>query len=193
VIPAAELKPGMAVRLEGQIFKVLAAELKAGAGQAGGVVKTKLRNVATGRLLEPHLRPDERVEDLALERQTMEFLYGDGENVTFMNPETFEQVEIGRAAMGPAGRFLKPEMKVPVEFFDGRPVSVALPSVVEARIADTALPVHSQQDNTWKEATLENGAVIRVPLFIEKGEMVRVDVENARYVERVRMERKRGA
>ncbi|HEX2712026.1 MAG TPA: elongation factor P [Candidatus Acidoferrales bacterium] len=193
MIPAAELKPGMAVRLEGQICKVLAAELKAGAGQAGGVVKTKLRNVTTGRLLEPHLRPDERVEDLALERQTMEFLYSDGESVTFMNPETFEQVEIGRAAMGPAARFLKPEMRVPVEFFDGRPVSVALPSVVEARIADTALPVHSQQDNTWKEATLENGAVIRVPLFIEKGEMVRVDVENARYLERVRLERKRGA
>ncbi|MBI3669942.1 MAG: elongation factor P [Acidobacteria bacterium] len=193
MIPAAELKPGMALRIEGQIFKVLEAEFKAGGGQAGGVVKTKLRNVATGRLSEPHLRPDLRMEDLELERQTMEFLYSDAENAYFMNPQSFEQLEIPLATLGPAARFLKPEMKLPVEFFEGRPISVVFPSVVEARIADTAPPVHSQQDSTWKEATLENGVSIMVPLFMAKNEVVRVDVETGRYLERVRAERKRGA
>ena len=190
---ASQLRAGMTVRIEGQIYKVLEAEFKAGAGQAGGVVKTKLRNVTSGRMWEPHFRPEERLEELELERQTMEFLYRDAENCTFMNPESFDQVEIPRAILGPAERFLKDGMQVPVEFFDGRPISMVLPAVIEARVADTAPPVHSQQDNTWKEATLDNGLQVKVPLFIAPDEIVRVDVETGRYLERVRMERKRGA
>jgi elongation factor P len=94
MIAASQLKPGMAVRIEGQIYKVLEAEFKAGAGQTGGVVKAKLRSVSSGRMWEPHFRPDERPEELDLERQTMEFLYSDAENCTFMDPRTFDQVEI---------------------------------------------------------------------------------------------------
>lgn len=193
MIPAAGLKAGMALRIEGQIFKVLEAEFKTGAGQAGGVVKCKLRNVTSGRISEPHFRPDERLEDLVLERQTMEFLYNDSDGCTFMNVESFEQVEIPHATLGPAERFLKPEMRVPVEFFEGRPISVVFPASVEARVADTAPPVHSQQDSTWKEARLENGVQILVPLFVAPGEVVRVEVETGRYLERVRAERKHGA
>jgi elongation factor P len=183
----------MAIRIGGQIYKVLEAESKAGAGQAGGVVKTKLRNTSTGKMWEPHFRPDERLEDLALERQTMEFLFSDAENCTFMNPETFDQLEIRRAILGPAVKFLQEGTRLPVEFFDGLPISIQFPSVIEARVADTAPPVHSQQDNTWKEATLENGVQIQVPLFVAAGETVRVDVQTGRYLERVRLERKRGA
>ncbi len=77
-----------------------------------------------------------------------------------------------------------------MEFFDGRPISVVLPAVAEARIADTAPPMHSGQDSTWKEATLDNGLVIQVPLFIGSGELVRVDVRTGKYLERVREKRK---
>jgi elongation factor P len=193
MIPAAELKPGMAIRLEGHICRVLAAEFKAGAGQLGGVVKTKLRDVTTGRFLEPHLRPDERLEDLELERRSMQFLYGDDDTATFMNPVTYEQVEVPRGVLGPSGKFLQSEMMLVVEFFEGRAVSVAFPSSVEGRIADTAPPSHSQHDSTWKEATLENGAIVLVPLFIDKGETIHVDVESGRYLDRVRAVHKRGA
>ncbi len=193
MISASELKPGMAIRFEGQIHKVLEAEFKAGAGQAGGFVRTELRNTSTGRISEPHFRPEERLEDVDLERHSMEFLYSDAENCTFMDSETFEQVEIPRKILGPAEKFLKEGMKLPVEFFDGRPISIVFPAVVEARVADTAPPVHSQQDNTWKEATLDNGLQIRVPLFIAPDEIVRVEVETGHYLERVRAERKRGA
>ena len=157
------------------------------------MVKTKLRSVASGRMWEPHFRPDERLEKLELDRQTMEFLYSDADNANFMNPENFEQVEIPRAALGPSERFLQEGMKLPVEFYDGQPVSLVFPEIVEARIADTAPAVHSGQDNTWKEATLDNGLPIQVPLFIGPGEIVRVEAETGRYVERVRLERKRGA
>lgn len=193
MITASQIKPGMALRLEGQIYKVLASVFKAGAGQLGGVVKTKLRNVSTGHISEPHIRPADRVEDLDLERQVMEFLYRDEENCAFMNPQTLEQVEIPRAILGPAEKFLREGMKVPVEFFEGNAVSMEFPPIVEARVVDTAAVVHSQQDNTWKEATLEGGVRIQVPLFVDRGEIVRVEVETEKYLERVRAERKRGA
>ncbi len=193
MIASAELKPEMAVRIEGQIYKVLESEFKAGAGQAGGVVRAKLRNVSSGRMWEPHFRPDERLEELDVERQMLEFLYSDDDNAYFMHPETFEQIAVPRAILGPGERYLKPEMKIPIEFFESQPISMVFPAVVEIRVADTAPPVHSQQDSTWKEATLENGVQILVPLFIAAGELVRVDVESGRYLERVRAERKRGA
>src|SRR5574340_25176 len=176
----------MAVRIEGQVYKVLEVEVKAGGGQLGGVVKSKLRNVSSGRMWEPHFRPDERLEDLELERQTMEFLYSDADNCFFMNPQSFEQVEIPRAVLGPGERFLQPGMQIPVLFFDGRPISAVFPDVAEARVADTAPPIHSGQDNTWKEATLENGLRIRVPLFVGPGEVIRVEAATGRYLERVR-------
>lgn len=193
MVSASQLREGMAIRIEGQIYKVLEAESKAGAGKMGGVVKTKLRNAASGRMWEPHFRPEERLEDLELERQTMEFLFGDEQNCTFMNPETFEQVEVPCAVLGPAEKLLQPGMQLPVEFFEDRPISLVFPPVVEARVTDTAPPIHAQQDSTWKEATLDNGLQIQVPLFIAPGETVRVDVKTGRYLERVRAERKRGA
>jgi elongation factor P len=94
VVIASELRDGMAVRIEGQVFKVLEVEVKAGGGQLGGVVKTKLRNVSSGRLWEPHFRPDERLEDLELDRQAMEFIYSDADNCVFMNQNTYEQIEV---------------------------------------------------------------------------------------------------
>jgi elongation factor P len=193
MIIASELKEGMAIRIEGQIYKVLEVESKAGAAKLSGVVKTKLRNVTSGRMWEPHFRPDERLEDLELEQQTLEFLFSDADTCTFMNPENFEQIPVPRAIVGPVEQFLQSGMRVPVEFFEGRPISAVFPDVVEARIANTAPPAHSQQDSTWKEATLDNGLQIRVPLFIAPGEVVRVEVKTGRYVERARVDRKRSA
>ncbi|HLB86094.1 MAG: hypothetical protein AUH86_19080 [Acidobacteria bacterium 13_1_40CM_4_58_4] len=193
MVIASELRAGMAIRIEGEIYKVLEAESKAGAAKLGGVVKTKLRNVTTGRVWEPHFRPQERLEDLELEQRTMEFLFSDGEVCTFMNLENFEQLEVPRAMVGAPEKFLQSGMQLPVEFFEARPISVVFPDLVEARVAITAPPAHSQQDSAWKEATLDNGIPIRVPLFIGPGEIVRVDVKTGRYVERVRAERKRSA
>ncbi len=193
MIIASQLRAGMAVRIEGPVYKVLEVDVKAGAGQMGGVVKTKLRNAESGRLWEPHFRPDVRVEELPVERQTMEFLYRDDDNCCFMNPVNFEQVEVPRPALGPGERFLQEGTKVPVEFFDGRPISLVLPDVVELHIAETAPPIHAGNDSTWKDAVLENGMKLQVPLFIAPGELVRVDVQTGRYLERIRLERKKGA
>jgi elongation factor P len=191
MVAATELREGLVLRIEGQIYKVLEAEYKAGAAKMTGVVKTKLLNLRTGHMWEPHFRPLERLETLELERRKMEFLYAEGDRCTFMRPDTFEQVEIPRAILGLGAEFLEPGMEVPVNFFEGEAISVEFPEVAEARVATTAAPIHGSQDNAWKEAKLENGLTILVPLFIAAGETVRVDVKTGRYVERVRVERKR--
>jgi len=135
---AAELKPGMFLRIEGQIYKVLEVESKAGAAKMGGVVKTKLINVRSGRMWEPHFRPQERLEDLELARRMMEFLYVEGDTCTFMAPDTFEQIEIPGAVLGLVAKFLQPGMKLPVEFFEEEPISVVFPDVAEVGVATTA-------------------------------------------------------
>jgi elongation factor P len=180
----------MAVRVQGEAYKVLESENKAGGGQMGGVVKAKLRNLSSGRLWETHFRPDERLEDLQLEKQAMEFLYSDSDNAFLMNPNNYEQVEVPLALLGTAEKFLTPGLTLPVEFFDGRAVSVVFPPSVEARVGDTAPPLHSAEDNAWKEATLENGMKLKVPLFVGPGETVRVDLKTGKYVERVREKKK---
>jgi elongation factor P len=190
---AIDLKSGMAIRSEGHAYKVVEAELKTRAGQIHNVVKIKLRDLDTGRLSELHVRPETRFEDLELDRQTMEYLYGDADSCTFMHPETFEQIAVPRSTIGPAERFLQEGMKLPVELFEGRAVSIVPPQTVDLEVTETAPAVHSQQDSTLKEAKLENGVVVKVPLFVDTGETVRIEVETARYIERVRADRKRGA
>lgn len=191
MVIASELRGGVVVRIEGQIYKVLEVESKAGAAKMSGVVRTKLTNMRSGTLWEPHFRPQERLEDLQLDRRTMEFLYAEGETCTFMRPDTFEQVEIPSTVIGPTAAFLQSGTEVPVEFFGEEALSVVLPDVAEARVATTAPASHSPQDSAWKEAILENGLKIRVPLFVDSGEMVRVDVRNGHYVERARAAGKR--
>jgi len=193
MVLASELKPGLVIRVEGQVYRVLEVESKAAIAKLGGVVKAELSNVSTGRLWQARFRPQERLEELQVERHIMEFLYRAGETCTFMNPHFYEQVEVPCEILGPAERFLQSGTAVPLDFFEGKPISAVLPDIVEARVTQTTPPVHSQQDSAWKEATLENGLVIHVPLFIGPGEHVRVELRTGRYLERAHAERRRTA
>jgi len=189
---AADLKEGMAIRIEGQIYKVLAAESKAGAAKLGGVVKTKLSNVRSGHIWEPHLRLQERVEELQLERRMMEFVFASGDTCTFMSLDTYEQTEMAKALVGPAEIFLQSGMQLSVEFFEGEPLAVIFPEAVELCVVETAPPAHAQQEAAWKNAKLENGHSVQVPTFLGPGDVVRVEVRTGRYLDRVRGARKRG-
>jgi len=190
MVTASEIAEGMVVRVEGQAYRVLKVESKAAAAKLGGVVKAELKNVKTGRLWEVRFRPQEHLEDLTVDRRNMEFLFRTGAACTFMDPQTFEQVEVADEILGPAANFLQSGAVVPVEFFEGEPISAMLPDIVEARVVHTAPPSHSQQDSAWKEATLENNVSIRVPLFIAQDEWVRVDLRTGRYVERAHNDRR---
>jgi elongation factor P len=193
MVIASELKEGTVVRIDRRIYRVLEVESKAGAAKLGGVVKTKLSDVRSGRMWEPHFRPQERLEDLDLDRRMMEFLFSESDTCTFMSLDTYEQIAIPKAVLGLAAQFLQAGMELPVEFFAEEPISVIFPAVAEACVQRTAPAAHSQQDSAWKEATLENGLFVQVPLFISPGEIVRVEVKTGRYVERAHPERRRSA
>jgi len=193
MLTAVDLKEGMAIRVEGQIYKVLGVESKAGAAKLGGVVKTKLISVGTGHIWEPHFRPQERIAEVELQRRMMEYVFSSGDTCTFMNTDTFEQIEVPKTVVGSAEIFLQSGMQLPVEFFEGEPLAVIFPDAVEMRVTDTAAAAHAQQETAWKAAKLENGMTVQVPMFIGSGEMVRVEVKTGRYLERARLARKRGA
>lgn len=193
MLVASQLRAGTALRLSGEVWKVLSAEYHGGGGKMGGVTHARLRNVRTGTQREWRFRADEPIESVELEKQSLQFLYGDAETSTFMNPVTFEQTEVENALLGAAAAFLAPEMTVPVEFCEGRPIGAAFPEIVEVRVAETTEPVHTQgQDSVWKEARLENGLALLVPPFIAPGEVIRVKVADASYVERAKVEKRRG-
>ncbi len=191
MIVAAQLRPGMVLKIGDDLFKVVESTFHVGQGKMPGVVHTKVGNVLKGTLKELRFRPEERLEDTQLERVDMEFLYTDADSATFMNPKTFDQVSISLEAIGAAQKYLKPEMTIPVEFYAGQPVSIVFPAVVEVKVQTTAQPIHQQQDNTYKYATLENGLEILVPQFIKPGETIRLEVATGKYVDRVRAETKK--
>jgi elongation factor P len=191
MVVASQLRPGMVLKIGEDLFKVVESTFHVGQGKMPGSVHAKVGNVLKGTFKELRFRPEERLEDAQLERQDMEFLYTDADSATFMNPKTFEQVSISLEAIGAAQKYLKPEMTIPVEFHAGQPVSIVFPAVVEVKVQTTAQPIHQQQDNTYKYATLENGLEILVPQFIKPGETIRLEVATGKYVDRVRADTKK--
>lgn len=187
MLTASELRAGMALRVEGTLYKVIGAEYHAGQGKMGGVAHAKLRNVDSGTMRELRFRGDETLEEIAPVRQNMQFLYKDADLSYFMHPDTFEQIPIENARLGRAALFLAEAMVVPVEFVDTQPIGIVFPDIVEMKVASTAPAVHAQgATNVWKPATLENGVGVMVPPFIAPGETIRVDVEQGTYIERAK-------
>jgi elongation factor P len=206
MVLASELKPGMALRIDrgpqrqvvagvddSQIYRVLEVESRAGTAKMGGTVRVRLSNVRSGRLWDQHFRPLERLEDVELEKRKLEFLYSDGTDCIFQRLDTFEQVAFPADTLGLGEKLLPSGAEVQGEFFEGEPISVVLPDTVEVRVASTAPPARSQQDSGRKEATIENGLKIQVPLFIAPGEIVSVDLKNGHYVGRVRTQDRKSA
>lgn len=186
MVAASELTAGMVIRLEGEAYRILEATAHSGTAKLPGFVHARLVSVRTGSETTRRFRLDERLEDLPVARRSLEFLYQAGDDFYFMDPESFDQVPLPRALLGPAHRFLAEGMRLPVEFLDDRPVAVVFPETVDLRVVSTAAPMHATQTSALKRAVLENGLEVSVPLFIKEGELIRVDVATGKYVERVR-------
>jgi elongation factor P len=186
MVLASQLRAGMAIRFDGQLYRVLAADYHPGQGRMTGSSHARLRNLTTGTLWEHSFRSELRLDDMPMEKRALEFLYADADQCTFMNPETYDQVEIPAALVGPQVAFLESGMKLAVEFIEGQPVSVLMPEILEVRIADTAPASHQQQDSNFKPAQLDNGLEVMVPQFVKSGDLIRLDVQAMKYVDRVR-------
>lgn len=187
MLTASQLRPGLAVRVAGTLYRVIGSEYRSGQGKMGGVTHVKVRSVETGTIRELRFRGDEVVEEIVPERRTLQFLYRDGNLCYFMDPDTYDQVAVEDAVLGRATVFLTEQMTVPIEFVESRPIGLVFPDIVEVRVAETAPPAHAQGgSNVWKDARLENGLMLQVPPFIGPGELIRVEVERGVYVERAK-------
>ena len=186
MITASQLRVGMAIRYENQAYRVLAADYHPGQGKMGGVNHVRLRNLATGTLWEHSFRAELKIEELEIERRSLEFLYDDGGQCYFMDPDTYDQVEVPTPVIGGQAKFLDPGMRLSVEFVEGRPVSAVLPGVIDVVIVETTPALHGQQDSTWKPARLANGVEVMVPPFIESGDSIRLNLAELRYMDRAK-------
>ena len=186
MIAASQLRSGMAILFEGQPYKIIAADYHPGQGKMGGATHARLLNLSTGTFWEHSFRSELKLDELPLEKRPLGFLYRDGDECNFMDPSNYEQVDIPATLIGPQAAFLQPEMRVSVEFLDDRPVAVQMPDVLEVSIADTAPPLHNQQDSTWKSAKLEGGVTIMVPQFIKTGDTIRLDLQSLKYMDRAK-------
>jgi elongation factor P len=186
MIIASELRAGVVLRFEHEFHRVLDANYQVGGGKLAGAVHAKLLNLRTHTAIERRFRPEEKLDDVALDRGRWQYLYADGDEFVFMNPDNFEQVPIARALLGPAAAFLQPEMMATVESFEGRPVQVTLPEAVELHVVETAEPTHQRESSALKSAKLDNGMEVLVPMFIKSGDAIRVDTTSGKYLERAR-------
>ncbi len=156
-------------------------------GNKRGLVQTKLRNLITGLSIENRFRSDDRIEKAHLEQHEMEYLYSSDSEYFFMNTETYEQITLDREILGDNIYYLVPNLKLTVEFFDGRPVGIEPPKVVELKVVDTQPNLKGATATaSQKPATLETGLVVNVPAFIETGETIRIDTTENKYLERAK-------
>ena len=180
-----EMKSGTKVLIDGEPYAIVDNEYrKPGKGQATNTLK--IRNLKNGRVIERTLKSGDSWELADVETLEMQYLYNDGEFWTFMDPKTFEQIQAGGAAMEDAKQWLKGEETCNVLLWNGVPLSVAAPNSVLLLITETDPGLRGDTSGGGgKPATLETGAVVRVPLFVQQGEVIKVDTRTGEYLGRV--------
>ncbi len=181
-----DFKTGYVIELEGELCAVLEFQhFKMGRG--GSYVRTRLRNLKTGRILEKTFRGGDKVDEAVLERRPMQYLYREGESLLLMDNETYEQHTVPAAMLGSSVGFLKENATVTVLLHRENPIGVEMPNFVELVVASTEPGVRGDTvSGATKKAVLETGGTVLVPLFIEEGEKLRIDTRTESYVERVR-------
>jgi elongation factor P len=179
-----DLKNGMTLNLPEGLFSVVEFQhVKPGKG--GAFVRTKLKNVRTGAVVDRTYRADERLDQAIIDKRDMQFLYRDGDDYVFMDTTTFDQLQVPRPALGDAASFLKESDAAVMQLYDGEIVGVDLPAAVELTVAETEPGVQGDRvSGARKPATLQTGLVVQVPLFVNSGEVIKVDTRTGEYLTR---------
>ncbi|MBM4027881.1 MAG: elongation factor P [Planctomycetes bacterium] len=178
---ASEMRPGMAFVVDGQLF-ICTVATHVTPGNLRAFVQAKLRRLSDGVMIEKRLRSTEEVEQAFLDRREMEYLYSDKGSHVFMDNETYDQLTVSDALLGDSIKFFKPNTRVVALTHDGEIVSLELPKVVELKVTDTTpMTKGATVTNQMKDAVLETGLRVRVPPFIEVGELLRINTEDGSY------------
>jgi len=184
-VDTSQFRNGLKVEIDGEPY-VMTYFQHVKPGKGGAFVRTKIKNLRTGRQLEKTFRSGEKVDEAEVEDKRMQYLYQDGEQLVFMDQETYDQIPFTAEQLGDSRKYLKENLEVDVVFWKGKPINIDLPAFIEAQISqcDPGLKGDTASGAT-KPATLETGAVVQVPLFVKEGETIRVDTRSGEYVERV--------
>jgi len=185
MIPVTQLRRGVTFEVDGQIWKVLEYDhYKPGRGNA--IIRTRLRNLRTGATVNRTFLSGDRVQDIRLDHRTVQYLYNDGELYYFMDVETFEQPALHKEVLEDVIPYLKEGTTLEIQFYEGEPIDIELPITVDLKVIE-APPGFAGDTATGatKEVVLETGLKLQVPLFINEGDIVRVDTRTGEYLTRV--------
>jgi elongation factor P len=182
MINATQIRPGLFLKINNELFSVLKIQ-HVTPGKGNAVVQTELRNLRTGIKINQRFRSTETVEEVELTVRKMNFLYQEGRTFHFIDPETYEQIELPETMLTDAVKFLKPEVQITVFRHEEKPVSVSLAARITFTVQQCDPPTKGFAGAT-KDAVLENGNVVKVPLFIKEGEAIVVDTETNSYLEK---------
>ena len=184
MLTAGDFRNGVTFEMDGQVMQIVEFQhVKPGKGAA--FVRTKLKNVITGAVTERTFNPTDKFENAYVERREMQYLYNDGELYYFMDTETYEQLPLNADKLGDAFRFVKENMIVKVLSYKGNVFGLEPPLFVDLEVTETEPGVRGDTaTNVTKPATVETGAEVRVPLFINVGEKIRIDTRTGEYLER---------
>jgi elongation factor P len=183
-IPATQLRPGMIIKHNNDLHAVFSVEHRT-PGNLRAFIQAKLRNVRTGAMFEHRFRSGDAIEKITVDEQEMEYLYSDGDDYYFMDTTNFEQLHLTRDTLGDSVDYLIANLKIKVEFYDGKPVGIELPQTVELTVIETEPGLKSATaSSVTKPAKTETGLVVQVPPFINEGEKIRVDTSEGAYLSR---------
>jgi len=184
MISSTQMRPGMVIKFNNDLFSIFSVNHRT-PGNLRGFVQAKMRNLRSGSMIEHRFSSEDRVERAMLEEHEMEYLYDDGEYYYFMNTENYEQMHLMKDILGDAVNYLIPQLRVKVEFFEGKPISVELPPTVDMTVVETEPGIKGASvSNVTKPAKVETGLVVQVPPFITEGEKIRVSTAEGTYQER---------
>jgi elongation factor P len=184
MIASTQMRPGMVIKFNNELFSIFSVNHRT-PGNLRGFVQAKMRNLRNGSMMEHRFSSEDRVERAVLDEREMEYLYDDGEYYYFMNTEDYEQMHLTKDILGDAIQYLIPQLKVAVEFYEGKAISVELPATVDMTVVETEPGIKGASvSNVTKAAKLETGLVVQVPPFIAEGEKIRVNTAEGTYQER---------
>lgn len=180
-----DIRKGLKVLLDGNPYNVVEFQfIKPGKGAA--FTRTKFKNLLTGAVIERNIRSGEKLEPANVEERSMQYLYKEADDLVFMDEKSFEQVSVAASMIGESADLMKDNMPCQVLFFNERPVDVSLPTFVVLEVTASEPGVRGDTSgNVTKSATLETGATVAVPLFINIGDMLKIDTRTHEYVERI--------
>ncbi|MBI5368558.1 MAG: elongation factor P [Planctomycetes bacterium] len=183
---ATEIRKGMVIRVEGELFTVLETQ-HITPGNWRGMVKAKMRNLKSGSSKEVRFNPSDKFEQAMLEQKEVQFTYKNADHFVFMDLANYEEIHLDRELIGDAAGYLLENSEILVNYCDNAVTGVQLPTTVDLKVTDTEPGLKSATvTNVYKPATLETGMVIQVPPFVNPGEKIRVDTRTGEYVERVK-------